>query len=280
MQQGSRSRRGAGLPARLVSAGFALWLGLAGFATHASEVVVREERTIMVAGHRETWRLEWQGKPVKACGADAVYMANTCPCSGLAYGEAGQLWLVRRRGGRDIEHLDLTQLFGKFDGPGDVDGMATAQRWPMRDRDYDREANEDPKLIKDIEHRKPVRLMVFADYDHDGNATEFLLQVGTLPCGKLQLAAVGISAANPHLHVFGTGAHSNEPLMMSQWVWERLKQSGEPKEVEEWPCGDHGSEESDRVVVSAKRGQINATSRVYECRADGHLGKLTSQAAE
>ena len=280
MQQGSRSRRGAGLPARLVSAGFALWLGLAGFATHASEVVVREERTIMVAGHRETWRLEWQGKPVKACGADAVYMANTCPCSGLAYGEAGQLWLVRRRGGRDIEHLDLTQLFGKFDGPGDVDGMATAQRWPMRDRDYDREANEDPKLIKDIEHRKPVRLMVFADYDHDGNATEFLLQVGTLPCGKLQLAAVGISAANPHLHVFGTGAHSNEPLMMSQWVWERLKQSGKPKEVEEWPCGDHGSEESDRVVVSAKRGQINATSRVYECRADGHLGKLTSQAAE
>lgn len=280
MQQGSRSRGGAGLPARLVSAGFALWLGLAGFATHASEVVVREERTIMVAGHRETWRLEWQGKPVKACGADAVYMAITCPCAGLAYGEAGQLWLVRRRGGRDIEHLDLTPLFGKFDGPGDVDGMATAQRWPMRDKDSDREADEDPKLIKDIEHRKPVRLMAFADYDHDGNATEFLLQVGTLPCGKLQLAAVGISPANPHLHVFGSVAHPNDPLMMSQWVWERLKQSGKPKEVEEWPCGDHGSEESDRVVVSAKRGQINATSRVYECRADGHRGKLTSQAAE
>ncbi len=280
MQKRSGLRRGAGLPARLVLTMFALWLGLAGFAAHAGDVVVREQCTILVAGHRETWRLEWQGKPVKACGADAVYMANTCPCSGLAYGEAGQLWLVRRRGGRDIEHLDLTPLFGKFDGPGDVDGMATAQRWPMRDKDSDREADEDPKLIKDIEHRKPVRLMTFADYDHDGNATEFLLQVGTLPCGKLQLAAVGVSAANSHLHVFGTAAHPNEPLMMSEWVWGVLKRSGKPKEVEEWPCGDHGSDESDRVVVSAKRGRINATSRVYECRADGHRGKLTSQAAE
>lgn len=280
MQEWSGSHRGAGLPARLVLIIFVLLLGVAGFSAHAGDVVVREQRTIMVAGHRETWRLEWQGKPVKACGADAVYMANTCPCFGLAYGEAGQLWLVRRRGGRDMEHLDLTPLFGKFDGPSEADGMATAQRWPMRDKDSDREADEDPKLIKDIEHRKPVRLMAFADYDHDGSATEFLMQVGTLPCGKLQLAAVGVSAANPHLHVFGTAAHPDDPLMMSYWVWDVLKRSGKPKEVEEWPCDDHGSDESDRVVVSVKHGQINATSRVYQCRADGHRGKLTSEAAE
>jgi hypothetical protein len=78
----------------------------------------------------------------------------------------------------------------------------------------DREDRGDPKLVTDIERRPAPVIMKFADYDRDGEATEFLIQVRTLPCGKSQFAAVGVSAKESHLHALTSVAKPDTPLIM------------------------------------------------------------------
>jgi len=51
--------------------------------------------------------------------------------------------------------------------------------------------------------------MNFADYDHDGQATEFFLQTESLPCGKRAGIVVGLSRINEHLHGFGSFRNPN-----------------------------------------------------------------------
>jgi len=46
--------------------------------------------------------------------------------------------------------------------------------------------------------------MDFVDYAHDGRATEFFLQTGSLSCGKRAGVVIGISETNRRLHVFGS----------------------------------------------------------------------------
>ena len=164
----------------------------------AGEPVVREERAVTVSGASEVWQLIWDAPPASVCGPEDVSMAITCPCSGLAYGEFGKLSLVRKRDGRDVERMDLRPLFGKFDAPGDeVAGSAYVSRWPMQDGDMDREDKHDPRLVDEIKRRPAPEIMKFADYDRNGAATEFLVQVGTLPCGKHQFAAIGLASDGP-----------------------------------------------------------------------------------
>jgi hypothetical protein len=77
----------------------------------AAERYVREQRTVFVGSVREVWQLRWSGKPSPVCGAENVDEAVVCPCAGFAYGEAGKLTLVRIRGGREIEGMDLGPFY-------------------------------------------------------------------------------------------------------------------------------------------------------------------------
>jgi hypothetical protein len=248
----------------------------------ADEQVVREQKIVTVDGARETWRLVWEKKPATVCGPDEVYMAITCPCSGWAYAEYGELSLVRNRGGREIERMDLRPLFGKFDYPeaDKVDGSAYLQRWPLKHRDVDRENNGDPSLIVEIKRRRAPDIMKFADYNRDGALTGFLIQVGTLPCGKLQFAVIGVTKAIPHLHALTSVAHPDTPLTMPLGAWEALLHSPGPTAVPTWLCGDHGSETRSELVVSANHGAIRAKDREYSCPTKGAAEKLIQETEE
>src|SRR6266568_6921003 len=251
-------------------------------AAHSDETskqYVREQRTVSVQGVKETWQLVWDGKPSTVCGPDEVYMAITCPCSGFAYAEYGKLWLVRRRGGREIERMDIVPLFGKSDYPEatKVKGTAYLQRWPLEINDLDREDRGDPKLVSEIKRRPAPTIMQFADYDRDGNATEFLIQVGTLPCGKLQFAAIGVSANEPHLHALTTVGKPDVPLIMPVNAWEALLKSPHPHTVTTWPCGDHGSDVRNDLVVSARKGEIRVKSLSLSCPSDNSTGRLIEE---
>ncbi len=247
-----------------------------------AQQVIREQRTLTFDGAKETWQLVWDGKPATVCGPDEVYMAITCPCSGWAYAEYGKLSLVRSRGGREIERIDLRPLFGKFDYPeaDKVDGSAYLQRWPLKLSDMDRENNGDPHLVAEIERRPAPDIMKFADYNRDGAATEFLIQVGTLPCGKLQFAAIGVTKAIPHLHTLTSAAHPDAPLIMPLAAWQALLKGSGPTAVQTWPCGDHGSETRSELVVSAIAGAIRVKDREYSCPAKGEAGKLIKETEE
>ena len=269
------------LQAGMVVVGFLaiVMLSTKAYPKDAAAQYVREERLVSVDGVTETWRLVWEGKPSAVCEPEDVISAITCPCAGLAYGEYGKLSLVRTRGGREIERMDLAPLFGKFDYPDAerLEGKAYLQRWPTQDSDLERSERDDPKLVSEIRRRMAPRIMQLADYDRDGKATEFLIQVGTLPCGKLQFSAVGISDKNPHLHALTSVARPDEPLVLPLSAWQVLLSHPEPTTVQTWDCGDHGSEVRTEVVVSASKGEIRVKEREYSCPEDGSPERLLQE---
>jgi hypothetical protein len=254
---------------------FALCIGT--FA-RADDSLIREQRSVTVAGLGETWQLVWETQPQSVCGPEDMATAITCPCAGTAYGEQGKLALVRKRSGTEIERLELGPLFGQFDGPDpDTPGIATLIGKPMLDGDFARDQKGDPALLTEIARRPVPPAMRFADFDHDGAETEFLLQVGTLPCGKVQYAAIGVSATNPHLHALGSAAHPEAMLAMPLPAWHALLLKPAGSTVQLWACGDHGSDRRSELVLSAGKDGIRAHERDFSCPADGSAEKLLQE---
>jgi hypothetical protein len=248
-----------------------------GVTAQADDPLVREQRTLSVDGVREIWQLVWETAPRPACGPEDISIAVACPCAGIAYGEAGKLALVRKRGDAEVERMELSPVFGQFDGPEDLDGMAALVRWPMLEGDAGRESKGDPTLVADIKRRPAPGILRFADYDRDGAETEFLLPVGTLPCGKVQYAAIGVSAAEPHLHVLHSAAHPEAMLAMPLPAWHALLLKPEGTTVPLWACGDHGSEHRTELTVSAGKDGLRAHEREFSCPEGGGSGQLLQE---
>jgi hypothetical protein len=233
--------------------------------------VIREEHKVVVDGVEEHWRLEWASPPNPACSPDERDVWSTCPCSGFAFGERGNLVLVRKKPGGEDERFALTQLFdGEFDAPGDVREVVL-RRWDVHEKDMDQ--SDSPDFPDRVRARPLATVMRFGDYDHDGKATEFLLQVGTLPCGKRMSVAIGISRQNPGLHVFSTAEHPERPLVLQAWQWESLHDAKAPIKVVDWKCGDHGSDSETELGLSADDNGIHATKWTYDCDQDGGRGR-------
>ena len=225
--------------------------------------LVREQRSVTINGVKEVWRLAWRGTPrdSSSCGPAEPEMALTCPCSGAAYAQVGDLVLERERPGAPPEHMPLTPLFADSDMLfGEKAPVAMLARWPAHLHDIGR--NPTPATIR---ARAPVPILRLRDYNHDGIAGEFLLQVDTLPCGKHVLVAVGTTRDNPHLHALTSAEHPERPLTLYQWQWKALARSPHPGKVMDWPCGDHGAEEQSTVELSADGGRIHATRITSTC---------------
>jgi hypothetical protein len=220
---------------------------------------VREEQQIIVDGLIETWQLKWALAPKPLCGVDDI--GGTCPCMGFAYGEAGDLFLLRLRNGVEIDRLRLTPFFTAWRG------KAVLQRWPFYDKDLKGYQRADFAIA--VSKRAPVQVMHFGDYDHDGRSLEFYLQTEALPCGKSAGIVVGLSQANPRLHVFGTASNPRKPLSMQKREWEALRDASGPVDVLDWACGDHGADTETRLRLRWTAEGILGVSREYSCSADG-----------
>ena len=233
---------------------------------------VRAQKVVMLEGKTEIWRLEWQAAALSVCGAEDVATALACECSGFAYGEAGQLVLVRARPGANLEVLDLTPFFAGETIPGGASG-AVLQRWPpvpatAHDEDDDWHHASDLDFLRRVRSRGSADAMRIADYNHDGRASEFLLQVGTQPCGRQVMVLVGISRLNPHLHVFASAEAPTVPLEMGPRVWDAVRRNAQPGHVIEWPCDQAGNAES-TVTVEVRRGIFNVQRDSRSCPAEG-----------
>ncbi len=232
--------------------------------------LVREEQQIVVDDIREVWRLQWKSPPKSACGPEPDSLS--CPCSGFAYGESGQLDLVRIVDGREVDRLELTPLFEKVFA--DQDG-AIVQRWDVHDTDLNEPHTEE--FAARVGTRPIVEIMHFADYDHDGKSTEFFLQTDTEPCGKVTGMVIGLSQRNARLHAFGTALHPDKPLVMHKTAWQALIGSHGPIDVLDWPCGDHGSEIEARLELRAGNKGIRVIRREFKCTETGARGRLLSE---
>lgn len=260
---------------RLIPAIVALLLaGSVAFAAPPPQYL-REQTTVSVHGQAEQWQLVWHGKPKPICGPQDVEMAITCPCTGFAYGEVGKLNLVRKRGGREVERLALGPFFDDLPA-SNSDGLAAMQWRPMDPRDFDSvgEAGPTTALIATVSKRRGPRVMHMADYNHDGTAAEFLVQVSAGPCGHTAYMLFGVSQARPRLHAFGTADHPADPLVLPGSAWQALLIGGGPATVTAWPCGDHGSEVRQELVLSASGGVIRVRQKTWSCPEDGSGERL------
>ena len=234
--------------------------------------VSREERHIQIGGLEELWRLEWRTPPVPACQAGNP-LWFTCPCIGFAFGEAGDLDLVRLQSGLEVDRLPLSPLFGT-DLP-ETAHKAVLRRWDVHEKDHeDPEAND---LAARVRKRPLSAVMKLADYDHDGLAAEFVLQVGNAPCGKRIGVLVGVSRRDDRMHVFRSAGRPDEPLHLRLDHWEALRGArGRIKRVD-WACADHGSDSETEVELRADDGVIEVTTREFACDEAGHRGRLLAE---
>ena len=227
--------------------------------------LIREEKAVMVGGITELWRLQWKEPPRLAC-PPAEDISFTCPCQPFAYGETGELDLVRLRKGEEVERLSLGPFFDAFDAE-----QAAVQRWPVQpndQKDLQNHATDEAwqkSEASKIQKRPVVQILKLADYNHDGNSSEFYLPTTSLPCGKNTGVVIGVTKIDNRLHAFGTAASPNSPLVLKKWEWDALKSSVNPT-VLDWQCGDHGAGEEIEVELQATRGgSITLAEHYYHC---------------
>lgn len=230
---------------------------------------------MVVAGQTETWRLVWLSPPQLVCDKPEY----TCPCIGFQYGERGKLELVRSRPGVPDEHFPLTPLFSESENPAGIEMIdeAVLARWPVLPDDYERHA-VGPPTNAEIASRAPVEIMNIADYNHDGHATEFVLQVGTFPCGHSDAVLVGLSPKQPTLHVFGTAEEPDEPLHVERRSWNELLKSAGATRHTVLQCGDHGSEMEREIDLRADSAGLHVKYIEYECGPNFERGRRIQRA--
>lgn len=229
----------------------------------SSGPIPREFRDVVIDGKTERWRLVWEGRPRPICGPEDPEMAMTCPCSGFAYGEMGDLTLTRERGGEVIDRLALGPFFEDLPA-SDSEGLAAMQWRPFELADVEGELPAS-RLLPTIRARPGPKVMQLADYDHDGVASEFLVQVSAGPCGHTAYIALGVSRAKPRLHALGTARFPEAALVMAGSAWQALLEAPGETRVTVWPCGDHGAEERGEMVLSAREGIISARRLRLSC---------------
>ena len=211
---------------------------------------IREEQKVLVGGVMETWQLRWKSPPKPVC--ESHEEAATGPGMGFAFGESGELHMVRRRHNVEIDRLELTPFFGEV--PSDEEHKAVVSRWDL-----------EPEIAghgASFGKRKAKRLMQFEDYDHDGAKSEFFLHTSTLPCGKSYGVVVGISRIRPKLHAFRP---RNAVIVIQKQTWLALKNSRQPVRIVEWPCDDHAAEEETEVEIGWTKIGIEGMVRQYSC---------------
>jgi hypothetical protein len=64
---------------------------------------IREQQTVTIDGAPEVWELRWKSPPKPACEPNDVSL--TCPGAGFAYGEAGELELIRKQVNSELDRL-------------------------------------------------------------------------------------------------------------------------------------------------------------------------------
>lgn len=242
---------------------------LLGPAAVAGGPVSREQVQVKIDGVVERWRLEWRAEPELQCFEPEGVV--TCPCEGFAYAEYGELDLVRLRPGKPPERVPLSPLFGatsEKDGP-----KAMLRRWAPREGD---EYIHPDKLMGVLGRRKSLRAMDLGDYDHDGQAREFVLQTSAFGCGMREAVLIGFDRRDGHVRALGTAEHPEKPLVLEPETWAELLKAKQVERVEQ-ECGDHGSEVRDVMRVSADDQGLHATLDRYPCTGDeGGVGARQS----
>jgi hypothetical protein len=118
-----------------------------------------------------------------------------------------------------------------------------------------------------------ARILKIADYDHDGRATEFVLQVAAGPCGHTQAVLVGLERPNDQLHVFvddtpdpdsDPNAPSDQEITLAPSEWEKARVAL-PRTFTRVPCGDHGATQAELLTLTRGPNGLRAKKHTRHC---------------
>jgi hypothetical protein len=182
------------------------------------------------------------------------------------------------RPGHPQERLALAPFF-KDQGAPAAGGLAVLQRWrpipaAAHDEDDDWHHAADFDFLARVQARGATGIMKFGDYNHDGRASEFLLQVGLRPCGRPRMALIGVSRRNPRLHAFASAETPEQPLLLPAESWAALLKGTKPVQVQEDSCDDPGTEAATSSTVTIQGGvfHVRRESRPCPKTDDGESG--------
>jgi hypothetical protein len=214
-----------------------------GAAPSSSPEVVREETVVDIDGQSERWRLVWAEPPALACVDDWRF----CWCFGKEHGERGPLVLVRTRADGREERLAL--------------GTLTMPKWPIEPGDVPGQVD-----LGSLANRPIVRVMKLGDYDHDGRATEMVIEKRDDTCEFADAIVVGVSRVRDELHVFASADKPPIELALSHASdWEQLRRSLS-QEIVFIPCGFQGGWPTFEMLHFAKDGAgLHVRHRRYKC---------------
>lgn len=219
--------------------------------------ILREQHVVDGFGGKELFRLFWLEPPADICVTHDELAS--CPCAGFGYGKTGKLILVRSRVALPDEFLDLGTLF-ESDRSDKGKGLAKVAEYPMREGE-----GESPVAPKIYEKRPKVSLLKFADYTHDGKATEFVFYVGSSACGHGTHVLVGVFGANEALAEYRTAGGDGGKLSFGAASdWDALRDHARVARVT-WKCMDHGSFTETSFEATASEGVIAGVVRTRDC---------------
>lgn len=223
---------------------------------------MREEIGVQIGGACERWRIVWTETPAPYCDANTPEWMS-CPCWGFSFGEQGKADLITLREDVETSRLSLTSLF-REEGPPGAGGAVTLPRWPVTQADHE---DDDQVLdVPAVHARAAAPVMQLADYDHDGHATEFMLQVGAGPCGHQASIVVGVDARDPKPHAFGTSDNPRAPLVLERPDhWRKIALATGPIELVQIACGDHGSDQERVIEARFDETGLHARETTYAC---------------
>lgn len=209
---------------------------------------IREQRRVVFGGVEEIWRLRF----TSASTAPTMPPPHewTCPDRYDAQFDAGAVVLERLRGGVVIEAITAVEV-----GDDEIGG-GIAAFWQIPNID------EDPPP-RDIGNPWQT-LLDIGDYNHDGDASEFVLPGAHICCGHAVSLLVGVTRDDPRLHVltWRGGGTMSLPNERDRWEAVRARPRGE---IVTWGCGDHASEQEERTRWWPGRGGLRAANSVRQC---------------
>ena len=117
-----------------------------------------------------------------------------------------------------------------------------------------------------MKKRPPVSILKLADYDHDGQATEFVHKISSGPCGHRPSILVGLDARGKRLHAFTANEDPASPLVLERPSdREKVREADGRVSIVQYPCGDHGTEQEETVTVWADARGPHARRSTKTC---------------
>jgi hypothetical protein len=198
---------------------------------------IRESRMVMVDGVMEEWRVRF----ISPSGAYPSIPPDEWNCIESFYNhfDRGDAVLERLRDGVVIERIDhLPCAEGSYmPCPYSLLIPRHAVPYPF---------DEASATAATLEHLPWITWLDIADYNHDGQATEFAVNVGRIACAVQVSLVVGVTRDRPRFHVlrWANGDTMSNAVDQTWWDDVRDRSRGEHVSI---ACGDHGYPGEQRI---------------------------------